>query len=387
MATVLIAPDKFKDSLSASEVAAALKTGMERVRPATHIITAPLADGGEGTVDALIAGAGGERIEALVTGPLGEMTLAFFGLINEELGQKKEEVAVLEMAAASGLSLIPKEKRNPLFTTTYGTGELVLAALKRRPSKIIIGIGGSATTDGGMGMAQALGVKFFDEAAEEIKDFGSGALLEKVARIDASKIDERIKGVDFIVASDVKNHLYGPDGAAFVYSPQKGADPKIVEMLDRGLRNFADVILRDLGIDVANKTGAGAAGGLGAGLMVFLGAKMHSGIDLIIAVSHLKEKMALVDLVITGEGKLDVQTAFGKTPLGVLSLARSLGVPCVVVAGVVEEGAGESILEAGATAAYSLLERAGGSKDESIERAAELLKELGEEIALKHLDR
>lgn len=384
MTTILIAPDKFKGSLSAKEVCFALRTGIIKERPNARVVCVPLADGGEGMIEALLAGVSGKSISAQVTGPLGRKVQASFVLIDNAFGSKGERVALIEIATASGLSLVAKEKRDPLITTTFGTGELILFALNEDPTKILIGIGGSATTDGGMGMAQALGARFFDFAGAEL-GLGSGALLERIARIDLSNIDDRAKRVKFLVASDVKNPLYGPNGAAFIYAPQKGASSEGAARLDRGLRNFARVIEKDLKIDVADQAGAGAAGGLGAGLIAFLNAELRSGVDLVMDIVGLKEKMASADLIITGEGKLDSQTFFGKVPLGVLKLAAGEGVKCILVAGTVEDDARDDLMKLGAIAIYSVLDRAGGSAKESIGRAPEFLEAIGRDIALNHL--
>ncbi len=344
---MVIAPDSFKGSLLSPDVAAAIADGVKRAAPRAEVVQVPMADGGEGTVQALVAATGGRLETVTVEGPLGEPVQATFGILGDG------KTAVIEMAAASGLPLVPPDRRDPTKTTTYGTGQLIRAALDRGVERIIIGIGGSATNDCGCGMAQALGVKFYDSQGREIERVSGGRLLD-VARIDASGRDPRLSSVRITIASDVDNPLYGPQGAAHVYAPQKGATPEQVELLDRGLRHMAEVIRRDLGVDVAHVPGAGAAGGLGAGLMAFCGADMRLGVELVIEAVGLEEKMAGADLVITGEGKVDEQTAFGKAPAGVARVARKLGVPVVAVGGAVAEQI-EALWREGFAAAFCIL--------------------------------
>ncbi|OGS25862.1 MAG: glycerate kinase [Elusimicrobia bacterium RIFOXYB2_FULL_48_7] len=322
---ILIAPDSFKESLSAREAADCIEKGLKSAFPKFHTKTIPLADGGEGTLDVLVTGGGGKFIKCEVSGPLGKKITAGYGIFSDE------KTAVIEMAKASGLELLKLSERNPLKTTTYGTGELIKDALSRGYRKIIVCIGGSATVDGGMGMAQALGVKFID-AIGKPTGFGGGE-LNKVCRIDISGIDRRIKKTQFIVATDVKNPLTGSKGAASVYGPQKGATPAMVKVLEAGLNNFSKVIKKDLGKDVACMPGAGAAGGLGAGLHVFCGAKLQSGIEMVSQALNLEQHIKNSDLVITGEGRIDGQTVCGKTISGVLDLATKHKVPVVCVAG------------------------------------------------------
>jgi len=376
---ILIAPDKFKGSLSAKKVASAIKGGIERVVPEAEVFVCPVADGGEGTVDALIAATGGTKVPLRVMGPLGNLVDSYFGILGN---QPKEKIAVIEMAAASGLHLLSEKQRNPMLTTTYGTGELIEAALDKGCKKIIVGIGGSATTDGGMGMAQALGAKFFDLEGKEL-GAGCGLLLKKIAKIDVSFMDSRIKETKFIVASDVDNPLCGPKGAAYVYGPQKGATPAMVTELDEGLSHYAEIIKRDLGIDIKDVPGAGAAGGLGAGLMAFLGAELRSGVELVIEVVNLKKRMKGIGLVITGEGKIDSQTACGKTPVGVSELAQSMGIPTIAVVGQIGEGT-EILKEHGIEKTYSLTDIT-GSVEEAMEKAEELLEKVGERVAKDYM--
>ncbi len=329
MLKVIIAPDSFKGSLTAPEIADAIEKGIKSVSPSAITIKLPMADGGEGTVICLVNATGGRILKKWVKGPLGEEVEASYGILGDGT------TAVIEMAEASGLPLVLMEKRNPMITTTYGTGELIKAALDSGCRKIIIGIGGSATNDGGVGMAQALGVRFLDDKGREI-GFGGGE-LKKIAKIDISGLDKRIKDTEILVASDVKNPLCGPNGASYVYGPQKGATPEMVKELDEGLSHLADVIKRDLGKDIKDVPGAGAAGGLGAGLMAFLNAKLRPGIELVMEALRFEEKVKDATLVITGEGKIDRQTAYGKVPVGVAKVSKKYGVPVLAIGALVEE--------------------------------------------------
>jgi glycerate kinase len=296
------------------------------------VVVSPMADGGEGTVETLVESQKGKYIVSNVTGPLGEKVKARIGIIGGD-------TAIIEMASASGLALVPKEKRNPMETTTYGTGELIKKALDIGCRKVIIGIGGSATNDGGMGMAQALGVKFYDSCSN-LLGFGGRQLL-KLKRIDMSNIHPAVSNTEFNVASDVDNPLTGKNGAAYIYSPQKGADKEMVKKLDLGLINFSKIIKKDLGKDISNLKGAGAAGGLGAGLHAFLGAMLRPGTDIIIEANDLESKIKEVDLVITGEGAMDKQTFFGKSSYGVAMLARKYNIPVITINGSVFISRGE----------------------------------------------
>ena len=362
--SIVLAPDSFKGSLSAAQVAQAMARGVQRVLPKTNLTLLPLSDGGEGLVDSLAAASGGKILDYQVTGPLGEKVTAQMGLMGN--GQ----TAVIEMAQASGLILVPEDKRNPLQTTTFGTGELIKKALDLGCNHLIIGIGGSATNDGGLGMAQALGFRFLDEEGQSL-GFGGGELA-RLARIDASSKDPRLEGTTIEVACDVTNPLTGPSGAAHIYGPQKGATPEMVELLDKGLANFDRVLQRDLGKSVGQVPGAGAAGGLGAGLMALLGGRLVSGIELVLDVLEFDAKAKGAQLIITGEGKFDAQSAFGKVPMGVAQRARSLGVPVVVVAGSVLPSA-DVLHGEGVTAYFSILNQPMTLK-EAMERGAELVE-------------
>ena len=312
---VVIAPDKFKGSLSAADAAAAMARGVTRACPGASIDQVPMADGGEGTVDALVAATAGSVREADVTGPRGEPMRAKFGVSGDG------RTAVLEMAAASGLVLVPKEKRNPLVTTTRGTGELMLAAIASGAKQLIVGIGGSATNDGGAGLGQALGFRLLDGNGHELEPGGGD--LERLSRIDSSPRRPELNAIDVAVACDVTNPLCGPTGAAAVYGPQKGADATMIETLDRNLAHFASIVERDLGIAITDLPGSGAAGGLGGGLVAFAGGKLAPGIDLVIKAVDLESRLAHTDLCLTGEGSIDGQSAFGKTAVGVARLAHS----------------------------------------------------------------
>lgn len=325
---IIIAPDGFKGCLSALEVCEALARGLREADSDLEIVKVPVADGGDGTTEVLVNATRGRLVEERVSGPLGMPVTATFGILGDA------RTAVIEMAQASGLALIPPAQRNPLLTSTYGTGQLIQAALDHGCREFIIGIGGSATNDGGAGLAQALGVKFRDEEDNEIHR-ANGQALARIARIDLSGRDTRVSESRFRVACDVENPLYGPEGAAYVYGPQKGATPEIVERLDEGLRHFAEIIRTNLGKEVADIPGAGAAGGLGAGLMAFCNATLEPGADIVLEVVGLRERAADADLLITGEGRLDSQTSFGKGPWAVAQLGRDLGVPVVAIAGAV----------------------------------------------------
>ncbi len=326
---IVIAPQGFKGNLTALQVAQAISKGVKRVVSDAETTLKPMADGGEGTVQALVDATGGKMMATEVTGPLGEPVTAHWGMLSDKT------TAVIEMAAASGLPLVPPERRHPLVTTTYGTGELIRAALDSGCRKLIIGIGGSATNDGGAGMAQALGARFLDAEGEELPS--GGAALAKLERIDVSHLDSRLADFDVTLASDVNNPLCGPKGASAIYGPQKGATPEMVKQLDAALAHYADVIQKDLGVDFRDVPGAGAAGGLGMGLMVFLKAKLIPGIDVVIKATNFVAALKGADLVFTAEGRIDRQSAMGKVPTGVALKAKEFGIPVIALAGEVAE--------------------------------------------------
>jgi glycerate 2-kinase len=342
----VLAPDSFKESMSAKKAALAMEKGIKSVFPNAECVIVPMADGGEGTVESLVSMSNGELIKTEVTGPLGEQVAAEYGLINE--GQ----TAVIEMASASGLELLKPEDRNPLLTTTYGTGQLIKHALDKGVRRLLIGIGGSATNDGGAGMLQALGVSLKDEKGEELP-FGGGA-LSRLHSIDISGMDERIGSVRMDVTCDVTNPLTGEAGASAIFGPQKGATLEIVSILDQNLAHFAEVTKKQLGKDYAHVEGAGAAGGLGWGLMAFLQARLKKGIDLVIEYTGLEEIVKGADFVFTGEGSIDGQTLFGKTPYGVALVASKYSVPVIAFAGRIGNGV-EALYENGFTAIIGIL--------------------------------
>ena len=364
MLRVIVAPDKFRGSLTAAEAARAIARGVSAAAPASRVDVAPMADGGEGTVDALVAATGGTFHDVDVTGPLGSPVRARFGLLGDGT------TAAIEMAAASGLALVPFAQRDPSRTTTRGTGELVLAAVASGARRIILGIGGSATNDGGAGFAQALGYRLLDREGRELPP-GGGALAA-LDRVDPAGRDPRLDGVSIEVACDVDNPLCGPRGASAVYGPQKGADAAMVQALDRNLSRLADVVARDLGRSVRDLPGAGAAGGLGGGLVAFAGGRLEPGIDLVIRAVNLAERLRGADLCVTGEGAIDASSAFGKTAVGVARLARELGCPTIALAGAIAPG-GEAVLAEGVSAMFSLCNRPMGL-DEAVAHAGELLE-------------
>ena len=368
---ILIAPDSFKDSLKAAGVAKSIKEGFSAIVPKSEFSIIPMADGGEGTVESVIDATSGTIYKVKVHDPLMRATESFFGITGDG------STAVIEMAAASGIEKLTREERNPWVTTTYGTGELIKLALEKGVKKIIIGIGGSATNDCGAGMAQALGVKLLDSTGNEIEK-GGGA-LRKVSSIDISGIDAKIRSTEIQVACDVTNPLTGEKGASHVYGPQKGADKDMVLKLDENLKHFASIILQQTGKDILEIPGSGAAGGLGGGLMAFLDATLMKGFDIIANAIELEQKIQECDLVITGEGKIDFQTQYGKTIFGVSRLAKKHHKPVIVIAGTVADGA-EIMYEKGVDAIFSIVDKP-MPLDEALKNAPKLLAKTGERIA------
>ena len=330
---IVIASDSFKENLTSLQVAACIEKGIKKVLPKAKVIKVPMADGGEGTVQALVDATGGKFAHKKVTGPDGNKVSAHYGLLGDGV------TGVIEMAEASGLHLVAKKDRNPLKATTYGTGELIVDAMNKGIKTIIIGLGGSATVDGGAGMAQALGVRFLNKSGKEITEHLGGGMLTKIATIDMSQVNPLVKKTQIIIASDVINPLAGKKGAAYVFGPQKGASPAQVKTLDDNLKYFGQLIKKQLKKDVASKPGAGAAGGLGAALMAFTRSKMKRGVDLVVDITELKKHLKGADLVITGEGRVDFQTAFGKTPSGVAKAAKKFKVPVVAIGGCLTDDA------------------------------------------------
>ena len=324
---VVAAPQTFKGSISALNAAEAISIGVKNIYPSAEVFLCPVADGGDGTLETLVAVSNGNIVECVVEGPTGTPVEAQWGAMGDE------QTAVIEMARTSGLALLDLNERDPLNASTYGLGEAILSALDQNYRKFIIGIGGSATNDGGAGMAQAVGISLKDEFGKEIPR--GGAALSKLHSIDTVGIDPRIKQSEFMVACDVNNPLTGPEGASAVYGPQKGATPEMITQLDEALKNFAETILRDLGEEVEHISGAGAAGGLGAGMMAFMGGTLKPGVDIVLDTVGLADKLKGTDIVITGEGGIDFQTVYDKAPIGVAKLAKNLGIPTIALAGLV----------------------------------------------------
>ena len=367
---IVIAPDSFKGSLSSVEVVTFVEAAIRAVDKDAEIVRLPIADGGEGTVEAFRLSVGGEADTETVTGPLGQKVQASYCIL-------PDGTAVIEMAQASGLTLLREEELDPVRATTYGTGELIRHALDRGCRQFIIGIGGSATNDGGAGMARALGARFLDRAGRELPP-GGGA-LDRLDRIDCDGLDRRLYESRFLVASDVSNVLCGPEGATAVYGPQKGVTPQLMDKLDGALANYARVIRDQLGIDVADRPAAGAAGGLGAGLMAFCRAQVRPGIDIVLDAARFEEALEGASLVITGEGRVDGQSAQGKVPFGVATRVKRFGpIPVVALAGCIGEGA-ERLYDCGVDAIVPISDGSLTVK-ESMARAGELVKKTAEKL-------
>ena len=350
MKTFLLAPDSFKESMTAEQACAAMQRGIVKALPDAQFIYVPMADGGEGTVDALVAARNGRKVELDVSGPfIQQKVQGYFGLI------ENDQTAVIEMALANGIHLIESSQRNPLLTSTLGTGEIIKAALELGVSKIIIGLGGSVTNDAGAGMAQALGAKFLDENGQAVQV--GGGQLDQIQSIDLSQLDPRLKSTEIVIASDVNNPLCGENGASHVFAPQKGATSEMVAILDLNLKYFADLVAQHIGQDFQDIAGAGAAGGLGFGLMAFAGAKIRSGVEIVIEETGLSEKIDQADYVFTGEGGIDFQTKFGKTPFGVAQVAKRFNKPVIAFAGYVGKGI-EELYDEGFTAIFGIVDGA-----------------------------
>jgi glycerate kinase len=367
---IVLAPDSYKGSLTAKQACDAMEAGIRKIAPAAQIVKIPMADGGEGTVQSLIDATGGLIFEHEVSNPLGELVKAKFGIMGDGT------TAVIEMAEASGLNLISKERRNPLITSTYGTGQLIRKAMDMGCHSFILGIGGSGTNDGGAGMAQALGAKLLDQQGKEIAS--GGGSLGNLRRIDLSDMDSRLRQCTFRVACDVNNPLCGPSGASYVYGEQKGATPEMMKQLDQNLVHFSGIIARDIGVLVEQIPGAGAAGGLGAGLVAFLQAKLEKGVNMVIKATGLVEQLYAADLVITGEGRCDDQTVRGKTPYGVAKAAQRLSIPVIVIAGSIGPGI-EVMYQHGVHSVFSMMDRP-MTVDQAMSQAAELLTNATERI-------
>ncbi|MDG3087349.1 glycerate kinase [Vibrio hannami] len=346
---VVIAPDSFKESLTAKEVCQAIETGLKRVWQDAEFVHVPVADGGEGTVQSLIDATEGKLVELPVTGPLNEPVEAFYGVLGDNT------TAVIEMAAASGLHHVPQAQRDPKLTTSFGTGELIKHALDNGMTKLIIGLGGSATNDGGIGMLAALGAKLTDSEGNPVTPNGTG--LAQIENINIEGMDSRLADVDILVACDVDNPLCGEHGASATFGKQKGATPEDIEFLDNGLRNFGEKVATQLGKEIISVPGTGAAGGMGAALIGFTNATMKAGIDIVVETVQLSDQIAGSDLVITGEGRIDWQTIHGKTPMGVAREASKHAVPVVAMAGCVGDNY-QAVYDIGIQAVFTALPRA-----------------------------
>lgn len=368
---IVIAPDSYKESLSALEVATAIEQGFREIWPDADYVKLPVADGGEGTVEAMVAATAGRIVHVDVTGPLGARVQAFYGLSGDERS------AFIEMAAASGLELVKPAQRNPLTTTSWGTGELISHALDAGVKHIIIGIGGSATNDGGAGMVQALGAKLLTSEGKPIGQ--GGGELDRLARIDISGLDKRLADCRIEVACDVTNPLTGEEGASAVFGPQKGATPEMIERLDKSLAHYAQVIAHDLDMDVLNLSGGGAAGGMGAALYAFCGAQLRQGIEIVTDALQLDKQVADADLVITGEGRIDSQTIHGKVPVGVARVAKRFNKPVIGIAGSLTADVGV-VHEHGVDAVFSVIYTV-CTLEEALENAEENVRLAARNIA------
>lgn len=367
---ILIAIDSFKGSCTALQAACSIEKGLRSVFPAAEIIKMPVADGGEGTVEALLASAGGQLYERQVTGPLGSRILASFGILSNG-------TAIIETASASGLPLVPPSQRNPMLTTTFGTGELILEAAKLGCKRILLGLGGSATNDGGIGAASALGILFCDAEGNTV-GYGGG-VLKDIVSIDSSGLYPFLKDIEIHIACDVTNPLFGPNGAACVFAPQKGADEQMVKHLDSGLRQYAHVIKNTTGFDCESFPGGGAAGGLAVPLVAFCGAKLQSGIELVLNAVEFDAKLKGADIVITGEGMLDFQTVFGKVPVGVASHAKKYGIPVIAIVGAMGQDY-QSVYSHGIDSVFNI-QNAPMSLEYAMKNAEPLLDDCAQRIA------
>ena len=366
---ILVAPQEFKGSISALSVAEAAETGVMRVFPEAEVVLCPVADGGDGTLETLVEVSGGEVRTCSVQNPTGETITAQWGAMGDGV------TAVIEMARTSGLALLSLDERDPLNSSTFGLGQAILEALNQGFRKFIVGIGGSATNDAGAGMAQALGATLLNAEGKSIP-FG-GAALADLRSIDISKMDTRIENSQFMVACDVSNPLTGDEGASAVYGPQKGATPEMVAQLDNALLNFAEIVKKDIGKNVSEISGAGAAGGLGAGMLAFMGAELKAGVDIVLETVQLREKLSDVDLVITGEGGMDFQTVYNKAPIGVARIAGEFNIPTIAIAGLLGQNF-TVVHDHGIRAATSIVDGP-ISLEESSERASELISNSVEE--------
>jgi len=367
---IVLAPDSFKESMTAKEACEAMERGIKKANHKINCIHVPMADGGEGTMQSLVDATGGKVFFKKVKGPLGNEVEASYGILGDG------KTGILEMASSSGIHLVPIDKRNPLITTTYGTGQLIKACLDHGVERLLIGIGGSATNDGGAGVIQALGGKLLDRYGKEL-GFGGGE-LGKLVGIDLENLDKRLANIEIEVACDVTNPLCGERGASYVFGSQKGATVEMVEALDNNLKHYAEVIKKQLGKDIVDVPGAGAAGGLGAGLMAFLNGTLKKGIDMVIDYSGVEEKIKAADMVWTGEGSIDFQTQYGKTPIGVAAVAKKYNKPVIALAGRVGDGA-EILYDKGIDCIFGIMKGV-TSLEEALEQGKENLEKTAENI-------
>ncbi len=367
---IVIAPDSYKGSISALNVARSIESGIKKVLPKAECVIVPTADGGDGTLETLVEGSDGEIRSSRVTGPLGEKRNANWGALGDG------NTAVIEMALTSGLALVPDNRLDPLNATTFGLGEIITDALENNFRKFIIGIGGSATNDGGAGMIQALGARLLDSNGEDLPK--GGASLINLHHVDISKLDPRAKASDFLIACDVNNPLCGPEGASAIYGPQKGATTRMVKQLDSALSHYAKIIHRDLGINIDSIPGAGAAGGLGGGFVGFLNGKLLPGVDIVLDFIDLNYHLKDADLVITGEGATDRSTIYNKAPIGIANRAEKLGIPVISISGALNEGF-EEVHQHGINASFSII-NSPMTLREATRNAPELISSVSEEI-------
>lgn len=367
---IVISPDSFKGSMTAYEAAIAIETGVKKALPDVETVLLPLADGGEGTMDSLIAATNGRKVKAIVKDPMGKEIEAEYGWLGDN------KTCVIEMASASGICLIPKDKLNPMETTSYGTGELIKKALDAGCRHFILAIGGSSTNDGGIGMLQALGVKLLNNNGEIVR-FGGNGLCE-VSTINTSEFDPRIYESEFLIASDVQNPLIGNNGATNVFGPQKGATPEMLDTLEKGMIKWADLVENETGIRLHEYPGAGAAGGIGGAFLAFFPSNIKRGIDIVIEYSGLRDALINTDIVITGEGQIDFQTASGKTPMGVAQEALKKGIPTFVITGSIGEGI-DTLYQYGIQCVHSIV-NGPMTLNEAIENASKLLTQRAEQV-------
>ena len=367
---IVIAPDSYKGSISALNVARSVENGIKKVLPDAECVVVPMADGGDGTLETLVEGSDGEIRSSKVTGPLGEKLDAKWGALGDG------NTAVIEMALTSGLALVPKNRLDPLNATTFGLGEIITDALENNFRKFIVGIGGSATNDGGAGMIQALGAKLLDSNGEELPQ--GGASLINLDHIDISTLDSRAKASDFLVACDVNNPLCGPEGASAIYGPQKGATTRMIKLLDKALSHYAKIIHRDLGVNINSIPGSGAAGGLGGGFVGFLKGKLLPGVDIVLDFIDLNYHLKDANLVITGEGATDRSTIYNKAPIGIANRASKLGIPVISISGALNDGF-EEVHQHGINASFSII-NGPMTLREATKNAPELISSVSEEI-------